>query len=98
MARNCSDSALMPVNLASFSLVSSVALNHLMNENNIDLVIVAEHHGSAFALEHFDVCRSKARKRGIALIVGDRLKLYALEDFSLQKVGFKFIQILVKFQ
>ena len=71
---------MMQVIIVGSFLHSSLALNHFINENTIDLAAVSESHGSVSGFESYDVGRSKTRKYCNALIANKLLKECAIEE------------------
>ena len=80
MGRKVSETALMPIKVAGFSLYSSTTLNHFLNEDNIELAALSASRGSAPFSENYDNFWSRPTKYGSALIVSKLLKSYAVEE------------------
>ena len=75
-----SEIAMMEVIVADFSLHTSVALNHLVNENKIDLVAASASRASVFGFKSPDNYRSRKTEHCSALMVRKSLKSYAVEE------------------
>ena len=60
---------MMQIKTSGFSPHSSLALNHFINENIIDIVAVSEAHGSVSGFENNDIQRSTDRKHSSTLSV-----------------------------
>ena len=81
MGRKLPETAMMSIKFAGFSVFSSLAPNHLINEDNIYLVVVSKSCGSASGFENHGIYWSRATNYGSALIEDKPWKSsYAVEE------------------